>query len=64
MPKGRPFGRPFGVCYLDFFLVDSLTVVRGLLRTVDCFTKRPVIALRPRWPAVMLCFAMPLTPSG
>lgn len=32
------------------FLVLSLTVVFGRLLTVDCFTKRPEIALRPRLP--------------
>ncbi len=31
-------------------LVLSLTVVFGRLSTVDCFTKRPEIALRPRLP--------------
>jgi len=30
------------------FLLLSLTVVFGFLCTVDCLTKRPVIALRPR----------------
>lgn len=45
------------VDYFRFFLVDSLTVVRGLRFTVDCFTYRPVIALRP-------CLAMsPLLPQ-
>lgn len=28
----------------------SFTVVDGCLRTVDCFTNRPVTALRPRFP--------------
>jgi hypothetical protein len=38
--------------YLLFFarLVLSFTVVFGFFFTVDCFTKRPVIALRPRLP--------------
>lgn len=31
-------------------LVLSLIVVFGLFFTVDCLTKRPVIALRPRCP--------------
>jgi len=35
----------------DFF-VDSFTVVFGLRLTVDCFTNRPVIADRPRFPAI------------
>lgn len=35
--------------HLPFFLVLSLTVVFGLRLTVDCFTKRPLTALRPRW---------------
>jgi hypothetical protein len=30
-----------------------LTVVRGLLFTVDCLTNRPVIALRPTFPLAM-----------
>ena len=33
--------------YLPRFFLDSFTVVRGFFRTVLCFTKRPVIALRP-----------------
>ncbi len=33
-----------------YFLVLSLTVVFGLFLTVDCFTKRPLIAERPRLP--------------
>lgn len=37
-----------------FFLVLSLTVVFGRLLTVDCFTKRPEIALRPRLPLLPL----------
>jgi hypothetical protein len=40
--------------YLPFFLVDSFTVPFGLRRTVDCFTKRPVVALRPRLPPLDL----------
>lgn len=34
-------------------MLRSLTVVFGLRVTVDCFTKRPVIALRPRFPAIL-----------
>lgn len=33
-----------------FFFALSLTVVFGFFLTVDCFTKRPEIALRPRLP--------------
>lgn len=44
-----------------FFLLPlpvlSLVVVFGCRFTVDCFTNRPVTALRPRLPA------MPLTPD-
>lgn len=38
--------------FLPFLLllVLSFVVVLGLLLTVDCFTNRPVIALRPRLP--------------
>lgn len=36
-----------------YFLVDSFTVVRGFFLTVDCFTNRPVIALRPRPPLLL-----------
>ena len=35
-----------GLFFLD--LVNSLSVVFGLLLTVDCLTNLPVIALRPR----------------
>jgi hypothetical protein len=31
-------------------LLLSFTVVFGFFFTVDCFTKRPVMALRPRLP--------------
>lgn len=41
-----------------FFEAVSLTVVDGLRRTVDCFTNRPVIALRPRLPLVLDCLGM------
>lgn len=45
---------PSAGTYLAFFLVDSLTVVFGCDLTVDCYTKRPVIALRPREPEPLL----------
>ena len=38
------------LCQRPFFFVLSLTVVLGFRLTVDCFTKRPEIALRPRLP--------------
>lgn len=44
--------------YFFFFLVDSLTVVFGFFLTVDCLTKRPVAALRPRLPPLLLLPAM------
>lgn len=44
--------------YFPFFLADSLTVIFGLLFTVDCLTKRPEIALRPRFP---LAATVPVT---
>jgi transcriptional regulator with XRE-family HTH domain len=42
-----------------FFLALSLTVVFGLFLTVDCFTKRPEIALRPRLPPPLLGMESP-----
>lgn len=36
--------------FLAFEPACSFTVVSGFRRTVDCFTNRPVIALRPRLP--------------
>ncbi|MFD7940871.1 hypothetical protein ACFV4T_41275 [Streptomyces sp. NPDC059755] len=43
--------------YLLFFEprdARSFTVVDGCLRTVACFTNRPVTALRPRFPPELL----------
>lgn len=41
------------VVYFFFFLdVDSFVVVLGLRFTAVCFTKRPVIELRPRLPVM------------
>jgi len=42
-------GQPF-LLLLLLLLLLSLTVVFGFFLTVDCLTKRPVIALRPRCP--------------
>lgn len=56
----RRFSRPRrATTYLRFF-VDSLTVVLGFDLTVLCFTKRPVIAERPRLPPE-LGLALPAT---
>ena len=40
--------------YFFLPLVDSLTVVLGFFLTVDCFTNRPLTALRPRFPPLLL----------
>ena len=37
-------------------LTDSFTVLGGSLRTVDCFTNRPVMAERPRLPEPPVLF--------
>jgi hypothetical protein len=55
--------RPSTSRYLLFFLVDSLTVVFGCDLTVDCFTKRPVIELRPREPELLLALLAMATSS-
>jgi hypothetical protein len=53
------------IAYLRFPRVAaSLTVVRGFDFTVDCFTKRPVIAERPRLPGVLPFAAMRLSSSS
>jgi hypothetical protein len=53
------------IAYLRFpRFVASLTVVRGFDFTVDCFTKRPVIAERPRLPGVLPFAAMRLSSSS
>jgi hypothetical protein len=46
----QPADRPY---YFFLLLVDWFTVVFGLRATVDCLTKRPVIALRPRLPGIV-----------
>ncbi len=61
--EGRRCGRPSTSRYLLFFLVDSLTVVFGCDLTVVCFTKRPVIALRPREPELLLALPAMATSS-
>jgi hypothetical protein len=40
------------VAYFFFLDVDSFVVVLGLRFTAACFTKRPVIELRPRLPVM------------
>ena len=45
--------------YFFLPLVDSFTVVFGLLLTVDCLTNRPLTALRPRLPLPPLVLFLP-----
>jgi hypothetical protein len=44
------------------FLELSLTVVLGLDLTVDCFTNRPEIALRPRLTPLLAFFVIVSSP--
>jgi hypothetical protein len=53
------------IAYLRFArFVAWLTVVRGFDLTVDCFTKRPVIAERPRLPGALPFAATCLSSSS
>src|SRR5690349_13269320 len=60
--RGPPCVRTY--FFLPLGLIDSLTVVLGFFLTVDCLTKRPLIALRPRPPPLDLAaMTPPLTDS-